>query len=61
MAKRNHDSPIVQTGYRLPLELITKIRHAAVDRNVTAQSLVEEALSEWLVKHIGDGVLGDKR
>lgn len=63
MAKKvvSEKSPIIQTGYRLPLDLITKIRHAAVDRNITAASLVEEALSEWIVKHIGDGVLGGKR
>lgn len=42
-------------GLRLSEELVTELRHAALDRKIPANQLLEEAIADWLRKH------GEKR
>ncbi len=38
-------------GLRLREELVTDLRHAALDRKIPANQLIEEAIEEWLKKY----------
>ena len=38
-------------GLRLREELVTKIRHAALDLKIPANQLLEEAIEDWLKKY----------
>ena len=38
-------------GLRLREELVTELRHAALDRKIPANQLIEEAIEEWLKKY----------
>ncbi len=38
-------------GLRLREELVTKLRHAALDLKIPANQLMEEAIEEWLKKY----------
>ncbi len=38
-------------GLRLREALVTELRHAALDRKIPANQLIEEAIEEWLKKY----------
>ncbi len=38
-------------GLRLREALVTELRHAALDRRIPANQLIEEAIEEWLKKY----------
>ncbi len=38
-------------GLRLREELVTELRHAALDLKIPANQLMEEAIEEWLKKY----------
>lgn len=38
-------------GLRLREELVTELRHAALDLKIPANQLLEEAIEEWLKKY----------
>ncbi len=38
-------------GLRLREELVTKLRHAALDLKIPANQLMEEAIENWLKKY----------
>ena len=42
-------------GLRLREELVTEIRHAALDLKIPANQLLEEAIEEWLKKYSQKG------
>ncbi len=42
-------------GLRLREELVTEIRHAALDLKIPANQLMEEAIEDWLKKYSQKG------
>ncbi len=42
-------------GLRLREELITELRHAALDLKIPANQLLEEAIEEWLKRYSQKG------
>jgi predicted HicB family RNase H-like nuclease len=47
--RKRKDAPIRRLfGLRLNEELITELRHAALDKKIPPNQLMEEAIEEWL-------------
>ena len=42
-------------GLRLREELVTELRHAALDLKIPANQLMEEAIEDWLKKYSQKG------
>ncbi len=42
-------------GLRLREELVTELRHAALDLKIPANQLLEEAMEEWLKRYSQKG------
>ena len=42
-------------GLRLREDLVTELRHAALDLKIPANQLMEEAIEEWLKKYSQKG------
>lgn len=47
MESLNLPSEKQQAGVRISKDLLTKVRHVAVDRSATLNDVVEQALLEW--------------
>lgn len=49
-----------QLNVRLPVDLVRRIKHAAVDSDVSFSAWVERALLEWLAADGKDSLILDK-